>query len=78
MAFERIEGPIGGARADVHASMVSAAVTNANRSRRRPYRVADFMPTWDRRREPQTPEEMFAAVVALNQRLGGVDLRKKG
>lgn len=57
--------------------MVSAAVTNANRSRRRPYKVADFLPTWDRRREAQTPEEMFAVVVALNKRLGGVDLRKE-
>lgn len=75
MAHELVDGPLGGARGDVHAAVGAAATVNVNRSRRRPYPVSDFVPTWDTHREQQTPEQMLAIVVGLNRRMGGADLR---
>lgn len=70
--FERIEGPLGGRRGDVHAAMGVAATVNVNRKRKRPYPISDFMPPWgDESRREQTPEEMAAAVMRVNTALGG-------
>ncbi|MER7076636.1 Protein of unknown function [Saccharopolyspora kobensis] len=72
-AFERIEGPLGGLRGDVHAAMVCSAIYNANRGKNsRERKPADFLPRWDKPpREPQSPEQMLAAARALQGRLGG-------
>lgn len=77
MAYEQVEGPIGGARGDVHAAMGVAATINVNRKRQQPYPVSDFVPRWDTRRESQTPEQMLAIVVGLNRRMGGTDARDR-
>lgn len=73
-AFERIEGPLGGLRADMHAAMVVAAVVNANRSKGPGKRPADFLPRWDVdvKRE-QTSEQMWAAAKTITARLGGTN-----
>ncbi|MEW2383385.1 hypothetical protein AB0873_15020 [Micromonospora sp. NPDC047707] len=51
-------------------------MANANRRRKAPYPFDQFLPGWggNRRRE-QSPDEMLAAVVAINRALGGADLR---
>lgn len=70
MAYERISGPLGGRRTDIAAAIGASATANANRSRRKPYKVTDFLPTWDRPK--QSPEDMWSRVVAMNERMGGV------
>lgn len=72
-AFEQIEGPLGGLRGDVHAAMVCSAIYNANRGKgSRERKPADFLPRWDKpAREPQSPEDMLAAVQSMQGRVGG-------
>ncbi|MHC3391292.1 phage tail assembly protein T [Streptomyces lavendulocolor] len=70
MAYEKIAGPLGGARGDVHAAMIAAAVTNAARAKGRPLPIADFLPRWGRKAE-QSPEEMFRAAMAATVAMGG-------
>lgn len=52
--------------------MAVAATVNANRKRKQPYPVTDFLPTWSKAgRQEQTPEEMFAAITRANAAFGG-------
>jgi hypothetical protein len=69
-AYERIAGPLGSRRGDVHAAMVAAAVINSQRTKGRPLPVSDFIPRWDRR-AGQSPEEMFRAAMAATIAMGG-------
>lgn len=73
MAYEQITGPIGGERADLHTGLIASTVANANRGKGRAFKVADFVPTWDR--PPQTWRDQLAIVTALNTQLGGSDRR---
>lgn len=72
-AFERIEGPLGGLRGDVHAAMVVSAIYNANRDKgHRERKPSEFLPQWDKpAREQQSPEQMLAAARAMQGRVGG-------
>lgn len=71
-AYERISGPLGGARIDIAAAIVATTVANANRSRRRPYKLDSFLPAWARPpRRAMSPEEMWTAVQRIHARLGG-------
>ena len=39
--------------------------------------VEDYLPTWLRpEKQPKTSDELFAMVVAINEAMGGRDLRK--
>lgn len=49
--------------------MQIAAVVNANRERKKPYPVSDFVPKWDR--TPPTPEELFRKLAGINAAVGG-------
>jgi len=71
MAYERVAGPLGPARADVLAGVVCATVANVNRGKGTPLAPADFIPEWDRR--PQTPEEQLAIVRVINRAFGGTE-----
>ncbi|WP_083390751.1 phage tail assembly protein T [Parafrankia soli] len=74
MAYEQVTGPLGPARGDYQAAVVSATVANAmagKKSRRR--KLADFLIDWDSRR-PQSWEEQLAAVRQINRAMGGRDL----
>lgn len=71
MAFERIEGPIGPARGDVQAALVAMTVANVNRGKRKPFKLNDFLPDWDRGGRSQTTEQMIAAVKQANTTMGG-------
>lgn len=73
-AFERIDGPLGGARGDVHAAMISAAIVNANRSKGPARQMSEFLPRWDKgAKAEQTPEQMWAAAKAITARFGGTN-----
>ncbi|WUI00202.1 DUF4035 domain-containing protein [Spirillospora sp. NBC_00431] len=76
MAYERIAGPLGPARADVQAAIVAATVANANRGKKgRRFHLRDFIPKWDRRAR-QSWQQQLAVVEQLNAAFGGADLRK--
>ncbi|MDS1269690.1 DUF4035 domain-containing protein [Lipingzhangella sp. LS1_29] len=70
MAYERVTGPLGPERADLHAAIVASTVANANRGKRgRAAKPADFIPRWDRRE--QSWQEQLATVQRINTALGG-------
>lgn len=73
-AFYEIE-PFGAEREDLRAGIVASTVANTARNpkrRRRPYRPREFMPNF---RPPMDWQEQLAFVQALNNALGGRDLR---
>lgn len=49
--------------------MQIAAVVNANRERKKPYPVSDFLPKWDQ--TAPTPEELFQKLAGINAAVGG-------
>lgn len=72
MVYEKLTGPLGGRRLDIAAAIGAAATINANRKRRRPHRVEDFVPVWSKpARQAMSPEEMWAAVRRINAGMGG-------
>ncbi|MGP3686535.1 phage tail assembly protein T [Streptomyces sp. IBSNAI002] len=71
-AYEKLTGPLGGLRGDLHAALVSAAVINSQRAKgKRPVNPIAFLPRWDTERVRKTPEELFRAAMAANVALGG-------
>jgi hypothetical protein len=73
-AFERLNGPLGGERDDLHAALIAATVVNALSGKKgRRAKVADFLPKWDRGAEPD-PNELLAKAEAINRAMGGGDL----
>lgn len=74
MAFERINGPLGGRRADYHAALISASITNGIRAlsgKRGSKRLNDFLIEWDKRRGPMSPRDMLREIRSINRALGG-------
>ena len=72
-AYERISGPLGAARADLHAGIIAATIANANRPpKSKPFRPADFIPKWDH--QPQPVHQMKALARALNAAFGGMEV----
>ncbi|MEU5394512.1 phage tail assembly protein T [Streptomyces tibetensis] len=77
IAYERVTGPLGGARSDVQMAMLASVIANANRGKgSRVMKPADFLPKWDRGAR-QDWRQMLAAVKGINQRLGGTDTTQK-
>ncbi|MDQ1037276.1 hypothetical protein QFZ75_003692 [Streptomyces sp. V3I8] len=71
-AYELTFGPLGGARGDVNAATIAAAIVAVNTGKgKRPPTIADFMPRWDGTRIKKTPEELFKQAMAANAALGG-------
>ncbi|MFZ3494627.1 phage tail assembly protein T [Streptomyces sp. 5.8] len=70
-AYEKLTGPLGGLRGDLHAALVSASVVNSQRAKgRKPLSPVAFLPRWDARVHKR-PEELFQAALAANTALGG-------
>lgn len=70
MAYERITGPLGGARVDVAAATVASTIANANRGKNKAaMKPDDFMPEWDKRQ--QSDDEMWAAIRQAHTAMGG-------
>lgn len=73
MAYEKITGPLGGARLDILNAILTAVVANTARGKKgRVSRPKDFLPDWDRGRRMDW-REMLATVKAMNRRMGGTD-----
>ena len=80
VAYDQID-PIGLERGDLQAGIIAAVVAEVNRDRKRrsrPFHPVDFMPFHEKGPgKEMTPDEILQKVVAINQALGGKDLRKK-
>lgn len=71
IAYEKIAGPLGPARIDVAAAIVSATLVNVNRGKnKRAVSPDDFMPEWDQGRV-QSDDEMWSAIRAAHNAMGG-------
>jgi len=79
MAYERVAGPLGPERADLHAAIVAATVANAMRGKKgRPFKPADFMPQWDRPSPvEQTGDDHLRIVKQLQAAFGGGQVRTR-
>lgn len=74
-AFEEIEGPLGAARGDIQAGIISATIANALKGKKgKRHKPKDFIPEWGRGRG-QTWQEQLAIVEGLNKAFGGADRR---
>lgn len=77
MAYEKIAGPLGGARADYHAAQISAAITNGIKAlagKRGDGNLSSHVLKWDNARQPeqqQSPQDMKRQLRGLNKALGG-------
>lgn len=72
-AYERIAGPLGGARSDLSAAIVASTIANVHRAKGQPpVKPSRFIPDWDPR--PQAPEQMKMIVRAMNQAFGGKEV----
>ena len=72
LAFERLEGPVGAARGDLQAGVVSATVVNANPYRgkdAKPVSPDEFVPDWDGSRRERKERGSLEAWRALGRRL---------
>jgi hypothetical protein len=69
MAYELVEGPIGGRRGDHQAALIASTVANALGGRRRKF--TDFLFQWGKRRRARNGHELLAAAKSINAALGG-------
>jgi hypothetical protein len=71
-AYEKLTGPLGGARGDVQAALIASVIAGVNRSKgQKAPKVADFMPRWDQAKVRKTPQELFRQAQMANAALGG-------
>jgi len=71
MAYERIHGPLGQRRDDIHTATVMAMIANTNRPKgKSAIAVEKFLPDWDHDR-PKTDEDFWAAIREANAAMGG-------
>lgn len=71
IAYERIAGPLGADRLDIHAGIVASTTANVMRQKNsKTYKPKDFIPKWDR---PgiRDPEGMRAMMISLTLQMGG-------
>lgn len=75
MAYEQISGPLGAARDDYHAALISSYVVNTQRGKKKPIPLKQFIPVWDEaeRKRGMSPEEIFARARQFNARFGGTE-----
>ena len=72
MAYEKLTGPLGGARGDVQAALIASVIASVNRGKgQRAPTIADFMPRWDRTKVRKSPEELWRMAQMANAALGG-------
>lgn len=77
IAYEKITGPLGPARGDILHGIQTAVMANTAIAKGRKAHAKDFVPDWDRGKEPDW-EQMLATARALTSRLGGTDLTLRG
>jgi hypothetical protein len=65
MAFEKINGPLGGQRTDYAAALITKAIYDVNTKKRKRRKLTDFLLKWGSgRRRPRTAAEMSERVLA--------------
>jgi len=70
-AFERIHGPLGQRRDDIHTAMIMAMIANTNRPKgKAAIPVEKFLPDWDTDK-PATDEDFWAAIRQTHDAMGG-------
>jgi len=78
IAFHSLE-PWGEERADLRAAIVASTIANVNRAKGQPaFKVADFMPEFDRAARRQTPEQMQMILRSMAGVLQQREQRKNG
>lgn len=78
-AYERVAGPIGPAREDLHHARLLAHLANINRGKKqKAAKPEDFMIHWDpegerrqRQQAPMSGADILKAVRSANRRMGG-------
>ncbi|GGS47701.1 phage tail assembly protein T [Streptomyces violaceus] len=71
-AYERLTGPLGGARGDVQAALIASTIAAVNRNKgQKAPKVTDFMPRWDKGAVRKSPQELFKIAQMANAALGG-------
>ena len=71
-AYERLSGPLGGARGDVQAALIATVIAAVNRNKgQRSPRVDEFLPRWDKGVVRKSPEELFQTALQANFALKG-------
>lgn len=77
LAYEQMAGPLGGARADIHAGIVASTIANVNTGKRgKKYKPADFIPKWSRVKISD-PAAMRNMLIGITKALGG-KVRRRG
>lgn len=76
MAFEKVNGPLGGERSDTQTAILAATVVNSQRDKKQPRaKVSDFVPVWDKP-PAQTWQEQLAIVKQINKAMGGTEEKR--
>jgi|SRR5699024_10309356 len=76
-AYERVTGPLGPERADIHAGIIASTIANANRGKGgKKAKPKDFIPKWDRP-SAQSASQQLNVVKQLNQRFGGERVKRR-
>lgn len=71
MVYEKVAGPLGGRRGDIHAAIVASAVYNVNRGKgKKAVDPEKLLPTWD---DYQSEDDMWAAIRQANDAMGGTE-----
>lgn len=74
MAYENFAGPLGPRRSDQQAAVIAWTIASVMTGKGKKFKIEDFIPTWGPKPE-KAPEELLAAVIAINAAFGGEDLR---
>jgi len=81
MAYEKVTGPLGSERQDVHMAILAAVISNSMRTGRgRRAEPTDFLPKWDQneRRPRMHWRDMLQQVKRANKRMGGKVVTRRG
>jgi hypothetical protein len=71
-AYERAHGPLGPARADWHAALITSMLVNVNRGKKgKPAQPKDFLLAFKSASEASDPEELERVGRMLASQLGG-------
>jgi len=67
LAYERLTGPLGGERGDLHTAIVAATVHNM--WAKKPKKLRDFIPEWHKR--PKSWQEQLVTLDSILRKVGG-------
>jgi hypothetical protein len=74
--YERMTGPLGGAKLEYLFAMLAATVSNGFKGlagKRGARRLDQFMLKWDRTKRKLSPQELLQEIRGINKALGGTE-----